>query len=175
MKKVLLALCLVVVMASSAFAAINLEVVGLLNGGSLVDYGASKTNVTPLQATAVSFGITDDIDVAVGAIMITADDDYGKAAVLGLYLNGFYKLMQTGAVAQKIGLEASMLSESEAKVNATAINIVYRLAAQVLGPISLLTDVELVSLKSSSLDGATQGSTMTLLNAAKVGLSIPIM
>ncbi len=179
MKKVLLALGLVAVMASSSFAMMNLEIVGLLNGGmpSAVMMGGGPYYGQPLQATALSFAVSEDLSLAIGAMMQTTDEDhdFGKTNVMGIYVNGFYKLMQTGAIASKIGLEAALGSESESEWSTTTINLVYRADAKVLGPVSLLCDVELISMTSATDQGDSAGAITTLLNAAKVGLSVPIM
>lgn len=187
MKKVLLALGLVAVMATSSFAMVNLEVVGLLGGTT----AGTAMGSSPLAATAVSFMVTPDISLAIGAVMQTFDSTYDlsgagnedAASITGIYVNGFYTLMQTGAVAQKIGLEASMMTAAKAfnasgtaiDVGGTIINVTYRADAKVLGPVSLLVDVELLSLRSYIADSETAGANTNILSNAKVGLSVPIM
>jgi hypothetical protein len=178
MKKVLLALALVAFMASSAFAVtVNLETVGLLNGSTIA--GDGETTSDPLMATAVSFGVTPDISLAIGAASIAVDPQDGagtKSNTLALYVNGFYKLLQTGAISQNIGLEVALVTESEGETANTRIDLVYRAAAQVLGEVSLLFDVELIALDSGTTNaGDANGATTTILNAAKVGFSVPLM
>ena len=128
MKKVLLALTLVALMASVAFAAIpvKLECIGLLGGNSALVNSANGTiTLGPVAATAVSFGVTDAVSLGIGIINVSENSDwvflnsgagYGPGdeaaaqSVMGIYLNGFYKLMSMGAISHSIGLEVALLS-----------------------------------------------------------------
>ena len=170
-------------MATSACAlTVSLDVIGVLGGtGNLVSIDPSMGTASPisgpLQATAVSFGLTDDLSAAIGVISVATDADHvmDVSNTIGVYLNGYYRLMKAGAISQHVGLEFATMSEAESKLTATTINILYRAAAKVLGPVSLLFDVELISAGNSAYDGESQGTVTTLLETAKVGFSVPIM
>jgi len=105
MRKYLLALVLVASMATSASAlTIGLECVGLMGGDhGLAEVDMSTGTILPklgaIQATAMYFGITDALTVAIGYTDTVLDKDFvslytGVASddpmsVSGLYVNAY--------------------------------------------------------------------------------------
>ena len=204
MKKIFLALALSALFASSAFAfSVNMEVVGIIGGDAmLVDENANVIS-GPLRATALSVGITDSISAALGITMMAKDKysatlfnpstgvwypaDLKDSSASGIYVNAFYKLLRTGDVSHLIGVEGATMSAIVGDFTATdnttlfasKVNITYRASAKVLGSVSMLFDIELLSMGSSSAkmaDGDVHVRHQSVaLETAKLGFSIPVL
>ena len=181
MKKVLLAVALVALMASSAFATISLDTVGLLGAGS-AKAGAHFQNLQT-SAALLSFSVTDTINVGVGVGLYSqAKPDetlVDVQASTSLYLNGFMKILESGAVTQSLGLELgygtiSWRDDSNA-TTVTELNGIYRVAVKLMPKLSMLFDVEVLSLETEIYGGTSVVSNTTILNGAKIGFSVPIM
>jgi len=178
MKKVLLALGLVAVMASSAFAGVSLQTIGLLATAQPPYANALSAAPGALSATALSFDLTDDISMAVGLNFQSGSPATGTdPSNMAIYLNGMMNLMKSGPIGQLIGLELGYASSTPDGGDATTVmqlNVVYRVAVDVAAGLTLLVDVEGLTYLSADTGGSAN-SALVLLNGGKVGLSVPIM
>ena len=176
MKKVLVAMVLVAAMATASCAAITLDVIGLAGVGSLD---------RQTRAAALSFGISKDLTLGVGVATesISKPDTPGsQQSDTALYVNGFYTILRKGDVSQALGAELGYETAGvrDGDNQATYMNLdgIYRVAVKVTPDLTMLFDVEVLKI-ISDVDSVSStditDSSVTLLNGAKIGFSVPVM
>jgi hypothetical protein len=183
MKRAALVFVLLVVMASSACAAVSfsIDAIGLIGGStSLVDSlggGIYKPVLGPLSATAVTATINDTIALSGAMIGISLDKDYTTTraeSISGYFLSAYLRVAQMGAISHWVGVEFAQEKHENAEIIADSTNFNYRAKAKVLGEVSLLLDVELISNGKCEVDGKSTGTVTTTFDNAKLGVSIPL-
>ena len=175
MKKVLIAAAMVALMASASFAAISLDVIGLTGAGN---------NVDQLSAAALSFGMTKDITLAIGAGTSSYTKPNGslsRESLTVVYLNGYMTIMRKGDVSQALGLELGYgtagYRNGDNPTSVLKLNGNYRVAVKVTPDLSMLFDVEVLAIRQTVEDPTSSNvstSNVTILNGAKIGFSVPI-
>lgn len=177
MKKVLIAAAMVALMASSSFAAISLDLIGLSGVGD---------DVYQVSAAALSFTVTKDLSLAIGAgtSSFSKPSDTGDdLSSMSVYANGYYTILRKGDVSQAIGLEIALYTDSvrdgDKPTSYTDLNGNYRVAVKVTPELSMLFDVEVLAVRNwqTSHYDVTPGeqASVTILNGAKIGFSVPVM